>query len=86
MSGPGNRFIRRDRKGYRGLVPLLVDRYKGVVTGRIEGRCRGIDYWTFGRRLPVTPGAAQGLVEDVALAPGESSSPAGRPQAHGPTR
>ena len=72
VSGPGNRFIRRDREGYRGLVPLLVDRYKGVVTGRIEGSGAGESItWTFGRRLPVTPGAAQGLVEDVALAPGE---------------
>ncbi len=76
VGGPGNLFVRRDRKAYRGLVPLLVDRYEGTVSGRIEGS--GDDEsisWTFGRALPVTPDAAQGEVEDVALAPGEVTIP-----------
>ena len=43
--------------------PLAVTAAFLTVAGRVE--------WTFGRDLPVTPAAAEGLVEDVALAPGE---------------
>jgi hypothetical protein len=86
VGGPGNLFVRRDRKGYRGLVPLLVDRYEGTVSGRIERSGDGESIsWTFGRALPVTPTAAQGAVEDVALAPGEVTIPGwatARPRPH----
>jgi hypothetical protein len=68
VAGPGNLFIRRQRKGYRGLVPLIVDRYQGMVTGRLERSGEGESIsWTFGRDVQVGPGAARGVVEDAAI-------------------
>ena len=66
IAGPGNRFVRRTRRSWRGLEPLLLDSYRGFITGRVRGSGAGerID-WTFGSDIPVDPAAARGEVEAV---------------------
>jgi len=66
IAGPGNLFVRTSRRSYRGLEPLLLDRYQGFITGRVQGD--GDDErisWTFGKDVPVDPRAATGEVEAV---------------------
>jgi hypothetical protein len=70
LAGPENRFVLRDRKVFRGSIPVLVGRYAGQVRGSLQTRNgRTVVSWSRGRST-VEKGAARGVIEVVSAASG----------------
>ena len=76
VGGPDGRAIVSSLKTFPGVIPVVVLRYRGMLSGRIQRRDRRENIsWTRGA-VPVTPGAANGEVQSVAP-PGEPLQVAG---------
>jgi mannosyltransferase len=66
LGGPDGLSIMRGRKTFTGLVPLTALHYRGGVDGVLrEGSGGEVISWSFGRRVPVSPGVARGVVDGV---------------------
>jgi hypothetical protein len=70
IGGSDGRARARGIKGFEGLIPIEVARYRGLMTGRLEP---GALSWSLGRRVTVAPGRVSGRVESI--------SPPGAPAA-----
>jgi Dolichyl-phosphate-mannose-protein mannosyltransferase len=66
LGGPDGRAILREVRRLPGIFPVIVSRYAGLVDGRLERTAGGETIsWSFGRRVTVSPGVADGAVESV---------------------
>jgi hypothetical protein len=66
LGGPDGLAIARSSRTFPGFYPLVVQRYQGAVTGRLE-RSGGRETisWSLGSHVTVSPGIARGAVTVV---------------------
>lgn len=66
LGGSDGRAIDRGVKYLPGIIPIAVWRYRGVVRGQVmRHHGRETISWSFGPRLTVSPGVAEGAVTGV---------------------
>ncbi len=66
LGGPDGLEVRRASRRFAGFDPVVVSRYRGRRSGRLEG---GRITWSLGSDVAVRPAAARGAVESFTASP-----------------